>query len=97
LRSGVLGKYRRAGIAETLVLQVMEEGVSRGFKGELSMTLETRYDKPLHRSGRRNQVQDLPDYRKLSTSVVFWRKNQHPCCLRNVDYNSHQFPPRHHN
>jgi hypothetical protein len=37
---GVLGKYRRAGIAETLVLQVMEEGVSRGFKGELSMTLE---------------------------------------------------------
>src|SRR5438067_4104324 len=37
---GVLGKYRRAGIAETLVLQVMEEGVSRGLKGELSMTLE---------------------------------------------------------
>jgi ribosomal protein S18 acetylase RimI-like enzyme len=37
---GVLGKYRRAGIAETLVLQVMEEGASRGFKGELSMTLE---------------------------------------------------------
>ena len=37
---GVLGRYRRAGIAETLVLQVMEEGVSRGFKGELSMTLE---------------------------------------------------------
>jgi GNAT superfamily N-acetyltransferase len=37
---GVLEKYRRAGIAETLVLQVMEEGASRGFKGELSMTLE---------------------------------------------------------
>jgi ribosomal protein S18 acetylase RimI-like enzyme len=33
-------KYRRAGIAERLVLQVMEEGASRGFKGELSMTLE---------------------------------------------------------
>jgi GNAT superfamily N-acetyltransferase len=37
---GVLEKYRRAGIAEMLVLQVMEEGASRGFKGELSMTLE---------------------------------------------------------
>jgi GNAT superfamily N-acetyltransferase len=37
---GVVEKYRRAGIAETLVLQVMEEGASRGFKGELSMTLE---------------------------------------------------------
>jgi len=37
---GVLEKYRRAGIAEMLVLQVMEEGASRGFSGELSMTLE---------------------------------------------------------
>ncbi|MEY2601780.1 MAG: hypothetical protein QOJ36_1099 [Verrucomicrobiota bacterium] len=37
---GVVEKYRRAGIAERLVLQVMEEGASRGFKGELSMTLE---------------------------------------------------------
>jgi len=37
---GVLEKYRRAGIAGMLVLQVMEEGASRGFKGELSMTLE---------------------------------------------------------
>jgi GNAT superfamily N-acetyltransferase len=37
---GVLEKYRRAGIAEMLVLQVMEEGARRGFKGELSMTLE---------------------------------------------------------
>ncbi len=37
---GVLEKYRRAGIAEMLVLQVLEEGASRGFKGELSMTLE---------------------------------------------------------
>jgi len=37
---GVLEKYRRAGIAEMLVLQVMEEGASRGLKGELSMTLE---------------------------------------------------------
>ena len=37
---GVLEKYRRAGIAEMLVLQVMEEGARRGFCGELSMTLE---------------------------------------------------------
>ena len=37
---GVLEKYRRAGMAETLVLQVMEEGLKRGFNGELSMTLE---------------------------------------------------------
>lgn len=37
---GVLEKYRRAGIAEMLVLQVLEEGASRGFCGELSMTLE---------------------------------------------------------
>ncbi|MDP9186111.1 MAG: GNAT family N-acetyltransferase [Verrucomicrobiota bacterium] len=37
---GVLEKYRRAGIAETLVLQVMEEGARRGLFGELSMTLE---------------------------------------------------------
>ena len=37
---GVLEKYRRAGIAEMLVLRVMEEGASRGFTAELSMTLE---------------------------------------------------------
>ena len=37
---GVLEKYRRAGIAEMLVLQVMEEGARQGFAGELSMTLE---------------------------------------------------------
>jgi ribosomal protein S18 acetylase RimI-like enzyme len=37
---GVVEKYRRSGIAEMLVLQVMEEGASRGFKAELSMTLE---------------------------------------------------------
>jgi GNAT superfamily N-acetyltransferase len=37
---GVLEKHRRAGIAEMLVLQVMEEGASRGVCGELSMTLE---------------------------------------------------------
>jgi len=37
---GVLEKYRRAGIAEMLVLQVLEEGAGRGFCAELSMTLE---------------------------------------------------------
>jgi GNAT superfamily N-acetyltransferase len=37
---GVLEKYRRTGIAEMLVLQVMEEGTRRGFTAELSMTLE---------------------------------------------------------
>jgi ribosomal protein S18 acetylase RimI-like enzyme len=38
---GVLEKFRRTGIAEMLVLQVMEEGAKRGFAGELSMTLES--------------------------------------------------------
>jgi GNAT superfamily N-acetyltransferase len=37
---GVVENCRRAGIAEMLVLQVMEEGARRGFSGELSMTLE---------------------------------------------------------
>lgn len=37
---GVVEKYRRAGIAEVLVLQVMDESLARGFTGELSMTLE---------------------------------------------------------
>jgi len=38
---GVLENFRRTGIAEMLVLQVMEEGASRGFTAELSMTLES--------------------------------------------------------
>lgn len=37
---GVVEKYRRAGIAEMLVLQLMEESAKRGITGELSMTLE---------------------------------------------------------
>ncbi len=38
---GVVPKFRRFGIAETLVLRVIEEGmVKRGWVGELSMTLE---------------------------------------------------------
>jgi GNAT superfamily N-acetyltransferase len=41
---GVVEKYRRAGIAEMLVLQVMEETmVKRGITGELSMTLEDNF------------------------------------------------------
>jgi GNAT superfamily N-acetyltransferase len=37
---GVVENCRRAGIAETLVMRVMEEALSRGFSGELSLTLE---------------------------------------------------------
>src|SRR5437762_14302150 len=37
---GVVEKYRRAGIAEMLVLHVMDAAFRRGFTGELSMTLE---------------------------------------------------------
>ena len=40
---GALPEYRRAGIAEMLVLQVMETGTERGFTGELSMTLEDNF------------------------------------------------------
>ena len=40
---GVVEKYRRAGIAEMLVLRVMEEAVKRGYTGELSMTLEDNF------------------------------------------------------
>jgi ribosomal protein S18 acetylase RimI-like enzyme len=41
---GVIKEYRRAGIAEMLVLRVMEETmVKRGITGELSMTLEDNY------------------------------------------------------
>lgn len=37
---GVVEKYRRAGIAEVLVLRIIQEGFKRGITGELSMTLE---------------------------------------------------------
>ena len=41
---GVIEKYRRAGIAEVLVLRVIEETmVKRGITGELSMTLEDNF------------------------------------------------------
>ena len=41
---GVIEKYRRAGIAEMLVLRIIEEGmIKRGFTGELSMTLEDNF------------------------------------------------------
>jgi len=37
---GVVEKFRRAGIAEMLVLGLMDAAFKRGFTGELSMTLE---------------------------------------------------------
>ena len=41
---GVIEEYRRAGVAEMLVLRVMEEGmIKRGFSFELSMTLEDNH------------------------------------------------------
>jgi GNAT superfamily N-acetyltransferase len=40
---GVIEKYRRAGIAEMLVLRLMDEAFKRGFTGELSMTLEDNF------------------------------------------------------
>ena len=41
---GVIEEYRRAGIAEMLVLRVMEETmIKRGITGELSMTLEDNF------------------------------------------------------
>jgi hypothetical protein len=41
---GVIEKYRRAAIAEMLVLRIVEEGmIKRGFTGELSMTLEDNF------------------------------------------------------
>src|SRR5439155_12889557 len=40
---GVIEKYRRAGIAEMLVLRIIEETmIKRGITGELSMTLEDK-------------------------------------------------------
>ena len=41
---GVVEKYRRTGIAEMLVLRIIEEAmIKRGITGELSMTLEDNY------------------------------------------------------
>ena len=40
---GVIEKHRRAGIAEMLVLQIMDEAFKRGLTGELSMTLEDNF------------------------------------------------------
>jgi GNAT superfamily N-acetyltransferase len=38
---GVIQKYRRSGIAEMLVLRIVEDAmIKRGFTGELSLTLE---------------------------------------------------------
>jgi GNAT superfamily N-acetyltransferase len=41
---GVIEKYRRAAIAEMLVLQIVEDAmIKRGFTGELSLTLEDNF------------------------------------------------------
>jgi GNAT superfamily N-acetyltransferase len=41
---GVVEKYRRHGIAEALVLRIIEEGmIKRGMTGELSLTLENNF------------------------------------------------------
>ena len=41
---GVIEKYRRAGIAEMLVLRIVEDAmIGRGFTGELSLTLEDNF------------------------------------------------------
>jgi GNAT superfamily N-acetyltransferase len=41
---GVVEKYRRHGIAEALVLRIIEEGmIKRGITGELSLTLENNF------------------------------------------------------
>ena len=40
---GIVEKHRRTGIAEALVLRIMDEAVKRGFTGELSMTLEDNF------------------------------------------------------
>ena len=41
---GVIEKYRRVGIAEMLVLRIVEDGmIKRGFTGELSLTLEDNF------------------------------------------------------
>jgi len=41
---GIKPKYRRGGIAELLVLQIIEEAmIKRGYTGELSMTLENNH------------------------------------------------------
>ncbi len=41
---GVIEKYRRAGIAEMLVLRIVEEAmIKHGFTGELSLTLEDNF------------------------------------------------------
>ena len=41
---GVIEKYRRNGIAEMLVLRIIEDAmIKRGFRGELSLTLEDNF------------------------------------------------------
>jgi len=66
---GVVEKYRRAGIAEMLVLRVMEETmVKRGITGELSMTLEDNF--MINRFLEAIGAQRYKTYRLYSKSIV---------------------------
>ena len=54
---GVVEKYRRAGIAEMLVLQVMAEGGRRGFTGGIEHDAgKQRHDQPISRSDWRDAI-----------------------------------------
>ena len=66
---GVVEKYRRAGIAEMLVLRVMEETmIKRGITGELSMTLEDNY--MINRFLEAIAAQRYKTYRIYSKSIA---------------------------
>ena len=66
---GVVEKYRRAGIAEMLVLHVMEETmIKRGITGELSMTLEDNY--MINRFLEAIGAQRYKSYRIYSKSIA---------------------------
>ena len=67
---GIIEKYRRAGVAEMLVLRVMEETmIKRGITGELSMTLEDNFmiNRFLEAIGA-TRYKTYRIYRKQSTS-----------------------------
>jgi GNAT superfamily N-acetyltransferase len=66
---GVIEKYRRAGIAEMLVLRVMEETmIKRGITGELSMTLEDNF--MINRFLEAIGAHRYKTYRIYSTSIA---------------------------
>jgi GNAT superfamily N-acetyltransferase len=66
---GVVQKYRRAGIAEMLVLRVMEETmIKRGITGELSMTLEDNF--MINRFLKAIGAEQYKTYRIYSESIA---------------------------